>query len=272
LIERIQQKEKDYLKESFNRIAFEIFPSLLEKDFIVTPLEGKKEALDRPLIFFAQLWDILKVIQEHKHTEYKRQSIIKKWNRNEKIKFSKFIEVYCLSEKLRQSFHVNFNLKFEDFSNLELSRISYVFVNLSYSSLKNIRMYESNLSRATLKEADLTNSSLVGANLIMVDASNAKFIAASLDYANLVMAELKGANLTKASLKSANLTGADLLKANLSGVNLQRANLIGANLTDANLEGADLRGALFDIEQIKRAKNWDKAIYDPEVREKLGLP
>jgi uncharacterized protein YjbI with pentapeptide repeats len=54
--------------------------------------------------------------------------------------------------------------------------------------------------------------------------------------------------------------------------NLIRQYLKASLLTDANLEGADLRGAIFDIEQIKKAKNWDKAIYDPEVRKKLGLP
>ena len=47
--------------------------------------------------------------------------------------------------------------------------------------------------------------------------------------------------------------------------------LIGTELSGGNLSGADLRGAKFDPEEIKKAKNWDKAIYDDEMKKKLGL-
>ncbi len=78
-------------------------------------------------------------------------------------------------------------------------------------------------------------------------------------------------------MKNAILEEADLSWANFEKeVDLREANLRGANLTgvifkDANLEGADLRGAIFDPEEIKKAKNWDKAIYDDEMKRKIGL-
>ena len=77
---------------------------------------------------------------------------------------------------------------------------------------------------------------------------------------------------------------ASLKRVNLAGTNLGGANLGGANLKGANLQDADLSGAKFwnkelgeeakDIppSQIKQAKNWEKAVYSPEFRKKLGLP
>ncbi|HIO41962.1 MAG TPA: pentapeptide repeat-containing protein, partial [Aquifex sp.] len=62
-----------------------------------------------------------------------------------------------------------------------------------------------------------------------------------------------------------------LEKANLSKAFLSRSNLKNVTFKDANLEGADLRGAIFDPEEIKKAKNWDKAIYDDEMKKILGL-
>ncbi|HIC08486.1 MAG TPA: hypothetical protein EYO62_00300, partial [Aquificales bacterium] len=72
-------------------------------------------------------------------------------------------------------------------------------------------------------------------------------------------------------LSFANLRGANLSFANLSGANLSGADLRSAYLSSAYLEGADLRGAIFDPEEIKKAKNWDKAIYDDGMKKKLGL-
>jgi hypothetical protein len=79
LIEHFSQKEETSIKEAFNRIAFEIFPSLLEKDFIVTSLKGEKGALDRPLLFFKQLWNTLEKIQ--KVCEEYPKSIIERWEK-----------------------------------------------------------------------------------------------------------------------------------------------------------------------------------------------
>jgi len=79
---------------------------------------------------------------------------------------------------------------------------------------------------------------------------------------------LKKADLQEANLQEAKLQEAKLQEAYLQGANLQQANLMGANL-----QGADLRKVKGLIsEQLEMAMNWDKAHYEPEVREYLGLP
>jgi uncharacterized protein YjbI with pentapeptide repeats len=88
-------------------------------------------------------------------------------------------------------------------------------------------------------------------------------------------------------LYQANLQDADLSGANLVGANLIGANLIGADLRGAYLRGADLRGAflqgtylynanLYDakgltLEQLRVANDWEKATYDRNLRQRLGL-
>lgn len=54
--------------------------------------------------------------------------------------------------------------------------------------------------------------------------------------------------------------------------------LADADLNVANLNGADLNEANFKqvlnltVNQVKSAKNWELAIYEPNFRKQLGLP
>ncbi len=81
-----------------------------------------------------------------------------------------------------------------------------------------------------------------------------------------------GVNLSGANLRFVDLSHADLKDVNLSNADLKFANLKDVNLSNADLRGADLRGAEnLTREQVKSAKNWDKAIYDEEFRKQLGL-
>lgn len=86
--------------------------------------------------------------------------------------------------------------------------------------------------------------------------------------ANLSGANFDGVRLVGANLENSNLSNTSLLKANLSGANILNADLNNAKFWDLEL------GGLQNITpfQIKQAKNWDRAIYSPEFREKLGLP
>ena len=119
---------------------------------------------------------------------------------------------------------------------------------------KRLVLGQSNLSSAQLGNADLDGADLDGA--ILNDAE--------LNFANLTRARLIGANLTDAILTGAILNYfADLYFANLTGVKLK-----GADLTDANLTGA--KG--ITPEQIKQARDWQKAHYDDGFRKQLGLP
>ncbi|WP_442941780.1 pentapeptide repeat-containing protein [Nostoc sp.] len=50
-------------------------------------------------------------------------------------------------------------------------------------------------------------------------------------------------------------------------------NFKGANLSDADLSDTYFIGVKnLTPEQVKSAKNWDKAIYTEDFRAKLGLP
>ncbi|MRW76305.1 pentapeptide repeat-containing protein, partial [Staphylococcus aureus] len=64
------------------------------------------------------------------------------------------------------------------------------------------------------------------------------------------------------------LSGADLSNVNLSNAYLWKAQLINANLSNADLMGA----WGLTPEQVKSARNWEKAKYDKDFRVKLGLP
>ncbi|MDJ0719916.1 MAG: pentapeptide repeat-containing protein [Prochloraceae cyanobacterium] len=140
----------------------------------------------------------------------------------------------------------------------------------------------------TWKKQSLVGLEAPKALLTQVNLQSAKLFSANLQSAILFKANLELANLTKANLQSAGLYEANLQSANLSQANLQstrliRANLESANLTKANLQSADLydanlsRANLSGVknltpEQVTKARNWKKACFDPDFREKLGLP
>ena len=89
----------------------------------------------------------------------------------------------------------------------------------------------------------------------------------------LGQSNLSSAQLGNADLDGADLDGAILNDAELNFANLTRARLIGANLTGAILTGAILTGAKgITPEQIKQARDWQKAHYDDGFRKQLGLP
>ncbi|WP_414518322.1 pentapeptide repeat-containing protein [Nostoc sp. PCC 9305] len=160
-------------------------------------------------------------------------------------------------------------------ANLSDANLSRAYLNGAYLSanLSGANLSDANLSYADLNSANLSDANLSGANLSDADLSSADLSAANLRSANLSDADLSGANLSSANLSAANLRGA-----NLRGADLRGSYLSSANLSAANLSGADLRSAyLSDAnnltpEQVKSAKNWDKAKYDKDFRAKLGLP
>lgn len=124
-------------------------------------------------------------------------------------------------------------------------------------SMQSLHAPEAHLGSIKLKNANLTNADLKFAHLEGAD----------LRGVNLTNAHLEGADLQGANFQGANLTNASLWRADFQGADLQ-----GANLTNADLQGADLVGAEnLTPTQIKAAKNWDKAKYNPEFRKQLGL-
>jgi uncharacterized protein YjbI with pentapeptide repeats len=121
-------------------------------------------------------------------------------------------------------------------------------------------LWDAQLEEANLQHADLRRA-LLGGNLRR----------AKLQNADLSGAKMGDANFESAILQNANLQQADFHRANLQNTNLQNANLQDTALEDANLYGADLRGVRnVTVEQIKVAKNWGQAMYDNDLRQRLG--
>jgi uncharacterized protein YjbI with pentapeptide repeats len=181
------------------------------------------------------------------------------------------------------------NLGKVDLSNTNLSSANLIGAYLNGANLRNTDFVGTALSGASLNgtdlsgaklNADLTNAALSGANLYSADLGSAY-----LDGADLGGANLRDADLVLANLRGANLGHTDLSGANLSSVNLRNADLSNANLSRADLtceevvQGitqftscTDFRGAKnLTPEQVKAAKNWEQAIYDPAFCQQLGL-
>lgn len=168
--------------------------------------------------------------------------------------------------------------------------------NLKKANLKDTLFFYVDLTGAFLQEAELPPVLPVGVELMGADLTKAILTDAFLEGANMEGAILVGAELSRADLSGANLTHATLQraflesatmeetildKANLAGANLHLANLrnarlVGANMKEAIWDEADLYranliGATFDPRDIKKAKNWENAIYDDAAKKKLGL-
>jgi hypothetical protein len=95
--------------------------------------------------------------------------------------------------------------------------------------------------------------------------------------------DLRKSDLRAAFLRFAHLQRVDFRHANLQGIELMGANLWEANLLDANFQRAMFWNPYieeFHLPQAKEeakamltsARNWQKAKYDPDIREWLGLP
>ncbi len=180
------------------------------------------------------------------------------------------------------------NLTSAKLSSANLSSTNLNGANLTSANLIDAKLSSANLTSANLTSANLSSANLIRADLIRADLIRADLIRANLNgaylnRAKLIDAKLIDANLIDANLMDANLSSAKLIDANLSSANLNRAklidvNLIDANLIDAKLIDADLSGAYLinaknlTPQQVKSAKNWEKAKYDKDFRTKLGLP
>jgi uncharacterized protein YjbI with pentapeptide repeats len=165
----------------------------------------------------------------------------------------------------------------------KLIRAKLIRANLSYANLSSANLRAADLSSADLSSADLSSASLSYGKLIRANLSSAKLIRANLRGVNLIRADLIRADLSYAKLIRANLIRANLSYANLSGADLIRADLRGANLSGAYLNCdtflpeklicTNLKGVKnLTSQQIKAAKNWEKACYDPKLRKELNLP
>ncbi|RCJ31493.1 hypothetical protein A6769_30585 [Nostoc punctiforme NIES-2108] len=203
-------------------------------------------------------------------------------NTAKRDKFSQIIVVPAL-EKLVQACE---SLSYRDFSGLNLR-----FANLSNADLRLANLNKTNLSNVDLSDAILNGANLSNANLTNANLTNANFRSAKLNSVNLSNANLTNAILSNSRLPvagglylprydtfqcvntDAELNSVYLGNADLSNATLNGANLIDVNLSNVNLNNANLKDAKnLTPQQVKSARNWDKAKYDEDFRAKLGLP
>jgi predicted ribosomally synthesized peptide with nif11-like leader len=161
----------------------------------------------------------------------------------------------------------------------DLQKANLSWTQLQKATLKCANLQEAQLIKADLQEADLLGSKLQKAQLNGANFKGAKLFGVELQEANLSTANFQDAKLSQANLQRAGLWGANLQRADLRRANLQGAylaeaqpNFKEADLNQADLNQADLRGTDLNVDQVKCAKNWEKAKYDEDFREKLGLP
>ena len=168
----------------------------------------------------------------------------------------------------------------------DLSQKDLQYADLGGADLKNANLAWANLQRANLRGANLSQTNLENTNLTgaiydintqlpknIEHFSKAYFLdnnKQQLSNTNLQQADLQGISLVNAQLQKSDLTGSNLKNANLKFANLKSANLTDAILTNADIEGADL-GAVQGLkpEQVKKAKNWQKAKFSADFSQKL---
>ncbi len=192
----------------------------------------------------------------------------------------------------------NANLWSANLEDANLERAHLENANLSSAILRNANLSQANLDGGNLSNANLWRANLNNAHLFEARLFGADFFVANLKGAYLYRAKLEnaslfGSNLEEANFTEAHLSGDDLSEANLKGAiftraNLSEANLKGANFKNTNVEYAyfscssdginmyrectDLRGAKnLTLKQVKQARNWEEAFYDPKFRAALGL-
>ena len=144
--------------------------------------------------------------------------------------------------------------------------------NLSNTNLQEARLYDTHAPNAQFQDANLSKVDLSNANLDGSNLSNANLEGAKLHYTYAQKAQFQDANLSKVDLSNADLKKADFSRAKLNGANFSNADMQNVNLQNTDLLQADFRGVQnLTIEQVKSAKNWDKALYDEDFAKKLGL-
>lgn len=180
---------------------------------------------------------------------------------------------------------VNLSRAVLDRSNMQGSRL--VAADLSWASLRGAKIgHDYDLIKLAQRSEKLgvpasnymlSTQALLSANLERAVLENANLEDSNLRGVNLREARLRNANMANCSLQLAQLETANMREANLRGANLRGAHLNNAQLDLANFENADIKEAVFldatglTVTQIKRARNWEKAIYSPLIYSQLGL-
>jgi len=152
-----------------------------------------------------------------------------------------------------------------DLTGANLNSVRFVEVKLD-----KCRFYGTKLNKAVFSFCHFDKVNLDCSELDEAQFSNrSKLVEASLSEASLIKADLPGADLTDADLTDAVLTKANLTLAELKGADLTGADLSHTDIEDADFTNSDEYQTKITVEQILKAKNWDKAKYNPDFWEQL---
>jgi len=197
------------------------------------------------------------------------------------------------------------NLTEANLTNANLTYANLTCAILDGASLDRTSLRGANLTNAVLRNAALEEAIIDGAMLERADLSEANLARAILKGADLEDVNLEGANLEGANLRAVVLfridsekSQSDLNKGTISERLQQQFKDSGIYLsgnTTISIEEKDRRWLIsdkdnrktytirkeeeqlnicretkFDFTGIKKAKNWDKAIFDDDVRDKLS--
>jgi uncharacterized protein YjbI with pentapeptide repeats len=171
------------------------------------------------------------------------------------------------------------NLTKVNILNLDLSKINFQKSCFTHGNIHGVKFIDSDLSNSNFSYVNKEFNGVHEPNeFAKADLREANFHKAVLIKSNFSDARMGEANLTKAQLSHSNMRGANLVDANIDEADLTCADLREVNLSGATLNNTIVSGANFstaielNIDQIKKAKDYEKAIYSSEFRAKLSTP
>ncbi len=171
----------------------------------------------------------------------------------------------------------NVNLSTSNLENANFTESQLEKVIFDYSVVSGTNFSESKFTKVLLKNSNFQDSCIDRIDLSYADLKNLNLQSFDLHDATLKCADLENAFLDEAYLKNVSFEEATLIGTSFKESNLQAAIFKGANLQKADFTGArllktDFRSAVnLSPDQVRLAKHWRVAIYDPEMRKELGL-
>lgn len=114
---------------------------------------------------------------------------------------------------------------------------------------------------------DLSNTKILGANLSGSDFSFVNFKKTNLSNTNFTQVFAPSADFSDTNLTSVTFNNSYFQYTNFAGADFDDAFLIGTDIASANFKGAKN----LSTSQIKQARNWRYACYDPDLSFELGL-
>ena len=189
------------------------------------------------------------------------------------LKFAKLREAKLREAKLNSA-----NLKFADLSRANLKFADLKLADLSYADLIGADLIGAKLRGADLEQADFRSKDETGVGLKIFKLPVLDQFLVTIVYENTSASE-KGIKPKDTIVK---INGKETNKINIDEADKLLFDEAGTKVTltiNTSDNHCDLENKEFtmpvqglDPDEIKQAKNWEKAKYDPEFRQELGLP